>query len=475
MSAARSTESRTGSVDSGVFVDRFRVERVLDTRPDIYTVVEARGPYGERVALTLLATAAVPGRDVRRRVLELARLRASIEHPQLVEFRGAVESKNGMYLVSAVPPPRTLETRLGSDRLAVEDTVRLLTQIAGALETAAARGLTHRDLTPRAVVIDENETGARALLTDFGIAVPPATGCELLGYGDSAQYRSPEELRGAVAERESNVYSLACILVRCLTGAAPYPKERPLLTMHAHMVEPPPRISDRRPELPEELDALVARAMAKDPAERFPSTAQLVREAARVLGVQVTVPVVAPPPEEARRLRTGSGGRSIARRTRRTPAWVALALVASVVGGLAAGGADWSDEPSREPVVTSPAPLDRLDRLAYTQGVSTAVERLRARRSAARERLREARRPAGQATAAAAIAKAYRDARSALPPAPAGEEAKLGADLRGAERAYRKMERAASGGSRRAWRAARRDALRRESALRQQLRSVQTS
>ena len=475
MSAARPTAPRPGSVDSGVFVDRFRVERVLDTRPDIYTMVEARGPYGDRVALTLLAPALVTGREGRRSVLELARLRASIEHRHLVEFRGAVESKNGMYFVSAVPPARTLETRLGAGRLAVEETIRLLAQVAGALETAAARGLTHRDLTPRAVVIDEAERGVCAFLTDFGIAVPPATGCELLGYGDSAQYRSPEELRGAVAEPESNVYSLACILVRCLTGAAPYPNERPLLTMHAHLVEPPPRVSDARPELPEELDALVARAMAKDPRERFPSTAQLVREVARVLGVPVTVPVVAPPPEEARRLRAGRGARGIARSARRTPAWVALALFASVAGGLAAGGADWSDEPSREPAVSSPAPFDRLDRLAYTQGVSTAVERLRARRSAARKRLREARRPAGQARAAAAIVQAYRDARHALPPAPAGQEARLGDDLRRAEDAYRRLERAASGASRRAWRAARRDALRREDALRRQLRSVQTS
>jgi hypothetical protein len=475
MSARRPTEAPTGSIESGVFVDRFRVERVLDTRPDIYTMVEARGPYGERVALTLLAPTLAADRDVRRSVLDLARLRASIEHSHLMEFRGAVESKNGMYLVSAVPAPRTLETRLHGGRLPVDETLPLLGQVAGALDTAAARGLTHRDLTPRAIVIDDGEEGVRAFLTDFGLAVPPATGCELLGYGDSVHYRSPEELRGAVAEPDSNVYSLACILVRCLTGAAPYPNDRPLLTMLAHTVEPPPRVSDARPELPEELDAVIARAMAKNPNERFRSTAQLLREAARALGVQVTVPVVAPPPQEARRLRAGPRGRRIARRARRTPAWVAVALFASVVGGFAAGGADWSDERVREPAVISPGRPDRLDRPAYTQEVSTAVERLRARRVAARKRLRAARRAAGQATAAAAIARAYREARRALPPPRAAEERGLHDDLRRVEQAYRRLERAASGRSTRAWRAARRDALLREEALRRQLRSVERS
>jgi serine/threonine protein kinase len=475
MTGARITETRTGSIETGVVVDRFRMERVLDTRPDTYTMVEARGPYGERVALTLLAPALVADRQVRRSVLGLARLRASIDHPNLVEFRGAVESEDGIYFVSGLPAPRTLETRLSGGHLAADETLRLLGHVAGALDTAAGRGLKHRDLTPRAIVIDEREDGVRGLLTHFGIAVPPTPGCELLGYGDAAAYRSPEELRGAAATPESNVYSLACILVRCLTGSVPYPYERPLLALHAHMVEPPPRLSDRRSELPEELDAVVARAMAKDPGERFASPAQLVWEAARVLGVQVAVPVIAPPPEPRGRLRPTGGSHGIARRARRIPALAGVALLASVVGGFAAGAADWSDDARRKPVVAARAAPDRPEKLAYTQEVSTAVERLRARRVAARKRLRKAQRPAGQATAAGALATAYRDARRALPDRLPSDQAALGDDLLAAERAYRRLSRAATGGNRRAWQVARRDALRREQALRRQLRGGRRS
>src|SRR5687768_10571322 len=143
----------TRPVESGAFIDSFRVERVIATRPNVYTLVEAYGPDGEQVALTLLAPSLVGDKKVRRSVLGLARLRASIEHPSLLGFRGAVESRNRVYLVSEPAGPRTLAELLREGRLDDEAALRLLGQIAGALETAATRGLTHRDLTPQAVVL----------------------------------------------------------------------------------------------------------------------------------------------------------------------------------------------------------------------------------------------------------------------------------------------------------------------------------
>jgi hypothetical protein len=468
----------TRPIDSGASIDSFRVERVIATRPNLYTLIEAHGPDGEKVALTLLAPSLVGDKKVRRSVFGLARLRASIEHPHLLGFRGAVESRNRVYLVSEPAGPRTLADLLGEGRLDDDDALRVLGQVAGALETAAARGLTHRDLTPQAIVLrdEDGERGVDALLTDFGIAVPPAPGCEMLGL-DGAAYRSPEEVRGEAPEPESNVYSLACILFQCLTGATPYQCDRPLLTLHAHIVEPPPRLSKHRPDLPLALDDVVARSMAKNPRERHPSPAQLIRATARALGAEVAVPVTGAPPQERKRVPSATARSGIPRGVRRATAWVGVALFASAVSGFATGGIDWSGDPQPLPAVRSQAPADRLQNAAYTQQVTAAVEHLRERRIAARKRLRAARAPAGQAAAAGALAKAYGATLRALPqlPATARGEPQLGDSLVDAERAYRKLATAARGRRPHAWRIARREALRRDAALRRALRTVRFS
>lgn len=466
-------------VESGVFVDAYRVVRVITTRADLYTTVEAQGFGGERVTLTLLAPPLVRDKEARRRVLDLARRRASIEHPNLVEFHGAVESRNRFYLVSAPHSPRTLADLLGENRPDPEGALRILGQVAGALETAAASGLTHRDLTPQAIVLGKGEPRkARALLTDFGIALPPMPACDVVDFGVGAAYRSPEEVRGQAPEPQSNVYSLACILVECLSGAAPYPYDRPLLTVHAHIVEPPPRVSERVPDLPPALDGIVARAMERDPSKRFASPAEFIREAARTLGVEVAVPVIEAPVEERTRVRLRPPRPARPWRLRRTTAWIGVALCASALTGFAAGGVDWSGDQQPLPAVKSPAPTqDRPQNAAYTQGVTKAVESLRERRVTARKRLRVARGAAGQAAAAEALADAYQRARRALPeplPGAAGGPG-LAQSLRDAERAYRKLAAAARGRNARRWRVARRVTLRREAALQRALRTGQFS
>jgi Protein kinase domain len=476
MSTRRHTivDGPTKPIESGVFIDSFRVERVIATRAELYTVVEAQAPDGERVALTLLAPPLVKDRELRRRVVGLARLRASIEHPNMIEFRGAVENRNRVYLVSAPPAARTLADLLREGPLSTEDALRLLGQVAGALETAAARGLTHRDLTPQAIVLQEEDDGQRPLLTDFGIALPPAPGCDMLG--DGTAYRSPEEVRGLAPEPESSVYSLACILVECLTGASPYPYDRPLLTLHAHLVEPPPQVSERRPDLPLALDEVVAKGLAKDPRRRSPSPAELMRAAADALGTEVAVPVIGAPPHERRRVRSAPARIGSPRKIRRTAAWIGVALLASAMSGFAIGGADWSADPQPPPPARSHVAQDQdqVQNAAYTQRVTRAVERLRERRVAARERLRAAQAPAGQAAAAEALAHAYRSAREALPP-PLTGGADLSKSLRSAERSYRKLAAAARGRDPREWRVARREALRREAALDHALRTGRLS
>ena len=460
---------------SGAMIDGFRVERVIRTRPDAFALLEATAPDRDRVMLTVLAPATVADRGLRRHVLELARLRASIDHPNLLPVHRVHESGDRVYLVSALPGPATLADELGTSRLDAHEAVMLLGEVAGGLETALEHGLLHRDLTPEAIALTD-ERVPHAVLTDFGIALPPARGCELLSTSEGAAYRSPEEVRGEPLGPESNVYSLACILVECLTGSTPYPYPRPLLTLHAHVVEPPPNVSERHADIPAALDPVVAKAMAKDPGERYASPARLVRAAGEALGLEPVIPVVAAPKKERRPTPTPASGRQLRPRARLATVGIGLALFVSVVSGFATGSVDWSDDAGPSAAARSPSPADThwVTQAVFVNDVAGSVDRLRARRDVARRRLREARRPKGQAAAATALADAYRDAREALPAPPAGFP-RLADDLLRAERAYRRLAAAAHRHNERAWRTARREAERRERALAATLRTVRVS
>ena len=249
--------------------------------------------------------------------------------------------------------------------------------------------------------------------------MPSSRGCGVLVLGDAVDYRSPEELRGNPPKPQSNVYSLACILVRCLTGTAPHSHDRPLLTLHAHLVEPPPRVSDRRPDLPPELDAVVARGMAKDPRERYPSAGHLILAAGHALGIQVPVLVRKPGQEERRRRYEAPPLVAIGRRARRTTAWVALALLASVVSGFATSGARFVRQSSTATCCRAPGPTAGAARscCVYTGSVeggqAPAGPPGRRRESACTRRGGHV----GQSAAASALASAYRHARAAVPPA----------------------------------------------------------
>jgi hypothetical protein len=452
-------------------VNGYRVERVLSTRLGIHTVVEAVGPDGDHVAITLLDAAVNDDPQMRSHVLRLARTRASIRHPNVLPLLGAHELDDRIGLVSPLAGPRTLADRLTSGPLDREEAVSILCQVGSALETAASHGLVHRDLAPKSIVFGDEERD-RVFLGDFGITLPPLRGCELVDASEGIDYSSPEEVRGEPLEPESNVYSLACILVECLTGNPPYPYDRPLLTMHAQVVEPPPRVSERRPELPPAIDEVITRAMAKDPRERFRSPGRLMRAAGEALGVEAAVPVLVP-------LRSRDGAaverrrRPVARPRRTRPrARTGLAVAGVAVCGLAVGMIDWSSPPAPSPGPSTSGAAQRAERANQVEAVGKAVERLATRRKALRRDLRGARRPAGQAAAASALANAYGKARDGLSGAPAAvpRVAPIRASLRETESAYRRLAAAARKRDRRGWRLARRATLRREVRLERLLR-----
>jgi hypothetical protein len=521
------TGDQTSEIESrvaiGTVVNGYRVERIIAVREGLHTLADATGPRGERVMLKLLA-APLEGKDLCRRAAKLARVQASIAHPHVLPIVDVGKSGERLCFSGAPTNAATLADRLRDGPLEPKQAVTLLSQLAGALETAHRRGLVHRALTPAAIIVTTDEP-PQALLTDFGIAAPDAPGCELGESVDDADYRSPEEIRGEPPTPASTVYSLACILVTCLTGSPPYPYYRPLLAVHAHLVEAPPRVSDRNPDLPAALDEVVAKALAKDPDERYGSPVELMWAVQPTVGVRAPIPgpsaaerrkapkpekpaAPAPAPQPAseepakqpakqpakesaeadhaarpdtptrvrrgrRRERTARHERGRGRATARrlAPTWAGIALLASALAGFATGNGD----NSKTPAAAGPAPVEQATRPVTEPprpNVGAVVEKLDRRRAAARRRLRAARRPAGQAAVATHIASVYGDARSSLERAPGKteQEEQLADQMQAVESAYRQLARAARRGSR-GWRLASEKVLDRERDLELLLRT----
>jgi len=369
-------------VEPGAVIDGYRVERVLSSVPGRHTIAQAVGRDGARVALKLIGGELAADGEKKRRVLRLAHLRASIAHPHMVRLLLARESDGHLYLVSELPRSRTLADRLSGGPLAPAEAVRIVGQVAGALETAAAQRLLHAELSTAAILLTQDEP-SHALLTDFGIGRPPAnrqaTGGrparrpELRLDVNGADYRSPEEVRGEPLGRESNVYSLACILLECLTGVPPFPYDRPLLTLHAHLVEAPPLASTRRAGLPPEIDDVLARGMAKEPGSRFPSVAALARAAGEALGIEALVPVEAAPRAES--AATEDRREEAAGRRQMAPAKGQPAVRPVDSGARSAERATRTVRPTKRPASAATAALERERKPAVAAAPTLPSER----------------------------------------------------------------------------------------------------
>ena len=162
-----------------------------------------------------------------------------------------------------------------------ERAVRIVAQLASALDAAHARGLIHRDVKPANVLIGASE---HVYLTDFGLTKHAAqdsltqTGL----FVGSADYAAPEQIRGEAMDARTDVYALGCVLYQTLTKRLPYDRAGDVAKMYAHITEPPPVVTEARPDLPAALDAVVAKAMAKDPDDRYATAGDLAAAAKRL-------------------------------------------------------------------------------------------------------------------------------------------------------------------------------------------------
>ncbi len=235
------------------------------------------------VALKVLPPALAADLDYRRRFEREAAIAASLEHPAVVPIYDAGHENGVLYLSMRFIDGDDLGAVLQREGpLGVERLCALLGPIADALDAVHEAGLVHRDVKPGNVLIARpgRYRGGQVYLCDFGIAKAPAdAGGELTSAGaylGTLQYSSPEQIRGRWIDGRSDQYGLACLAFRGLTGQPPYPRDDSAAVIYAHLAGPPPRPGLLRPDLPAAVDAAVARATAKDPADRFPSCSAFV-------------------------------------------------------------------------------------------------------------------------------------------------------------------------------------------------------
>jgi serine/threonine-protein kinase len=230
-----------------------------------------------------------------------ARAAAALEHPHIIPVYDAGEEDGTPYVVMRYArggDARSLLRRSGS--LPLNHAWRIIAQVASALDTAHAQGLVHRDVKPANILFDTAGTiagrrpgpsGDRApdhvYLSDFGMGrvFPPGLVTAADQIADTLDYLAPEQIEGDVLDGRADLYALACTSFELLCGAPPFGAEQGLTLMYAQLYAPPPVAAARRAGLPAAVDAVLARALAKEPAGRYPSCGRFAAELRAALGL----------------------------------------------------------------------------------------------------------------------------------------------------------------------------------------------
>lgn len=238
---------------------------------------------GRKVALKLLDARLAEDEDYRKRFIRESRLAAGLYHPNIVPIYDAGEADGLPYIMMHFVQGLDLaETIAAEGPLPPERVQTIMSQVTGALDAAHDRGLVHRDVKPANILIASGEGPepvGHVYLTDFGLAKQVESGTRLTRAGlfmGTLDYVAPEQIQGQGVDRRADVYSLGCVTYECFIGAPPFQRESEVAMMYAHIQEEPPKLTERRTELPAGVDEVVAKAMAKDADQRWATCAELL-------------------------------------------------------------------------------------------------------------------------------------------------------------------------------------------------------
>jgi serine/threonine protein kinase len=283
----------------------YRIEALLGRggMSVVYRAENAR--LGNKVALKLLAEELAHDENFRERFVRESRTAATLNHPNIVTIYDAGDWDGVLYIAM-----RLVDTDLKAHirregPLPPDHALAVAAQVGSALDAAHARGLLHRDVKPANILLEPGEPDAPpiAYLADFGLTkhLESRSGITASGqFVGTIDYMAPEQIEGREVDSRTDVYSLGCVVFESLAGGSPFRRETEVAVLWAHMRDEPPPLTELRPDLPSEPNGVIARAMAKNPEDRYSTCHELVADLRRALaGVSTAQTRAATPADRA--------------------------------------------------------------------------------------------------------------------------------------------------------------------------------
>src|SRR4051812_24828185 len=251
----------------------------------VWLAEEVDGQH-RRAALKVLPEELAGNDEIRERFLRESSYAERVKHPNIAEVYGAGDENGHLWLAMRYLEGTDLSSiiRRGGP-MAPRRALDIVGQAAGALDEAHAAGLLHRDIKPANIMLASSNGAEQAFIIDFGLGKAPQTDEQGLTkpgqFVGTIDYTAPEQItQTQTLDGKVDQYSLGCVFYEMLTGEVPFPKKRDVEVIMAHVGEPPPKASEKRPGLPLAVDDVIAKAMAKDPGDRYESCTAFYRAAA---------------------------------------------------------------------------------------------------------------------------------------------------------------------------------------------------
>jgi tRNA A-37 threonylcarbamoyl transferase component Bud32 len=295
-----------GEFPAGSRIASYQIEELVGRggMAAVYRASDIR--LGRQVALKVLAPDLARNDAFRQRFIRESRAGAAVDHPNVIPVFEAGESAGILFIAMpfvAGQDVRALIRRLG--RLPADRVVSIVTQVASALDAAHAHGLVHRDVKPANMLlgtVGDDRVADHVYLSDFGLSKQSVAPSGLTATGQflgTIDYMSPEQVEGKAIDGRADLYALACAAFEMLAGQPPFRRDQNLAVMWAQVSAPPPPVRTWRPDLAPDVDAVLSRALAKSPADRYASCREFAAALRAACAIYGPGPVSSPAGRDA--------------------------------------------------------------------------------------------------------------------------------------------------------------------------------
>jgi eukaryotic-like serine/threonine-protein kinase len=254
----------------------------------VFRAVDER--LGRRVALKVLAPAFAADTAFQRRFLRESRAAAAVDDPHIIPVHEAGEVGGVLFIAMRFVPGGDVRSLLAqAGPLAPARAAAIISPVASALDAAHAAGLVHRDVKPANMLVDVHpDRPDHVYLSDFGLSKGTLASTGLTGTGQylgTPDYMAPEQIEGRAVDGRTDQYALACAAFELLCGQPPFRRDQGMAVLFAHLQQQPPSLASILAGLPTAVDAVFTRALAKNPADRYPTCRQFADEVRQALGL----------------------------------------------------------------------------------------------------------------------------------------------------------------------------------------------